>query len=67
MSKVREYYEAAEVDATWHCIWCMMATDPQERDFDTLVRATGLFSENAKRRRKGNKRINKRMRVTLGA
>ena len=50
MSKVREYYEAGEVDATWHCIWCMMKTDPQQRDYDTLVRDAGLFSLSAAQR-----------------
>ena len=38
MSKGRECYEAGEVDATWHCIWCMLATNAQVRDYETLLR-----------------------------
>ena len=66
MAKVAECYEAGEVDATWHCIWCMLETDPNKRDYDTLIRDAGLISLNAAERNSGRCAWLKNMRKLNG-
>ena len=53
-----KYWRDGLIDATWHCVWCLVATDAFGRSMDQICEAYRLYSAAAKQRMWTHRQLN---------